>query len=330
MGHGWRRRAGYRRTRVNWRDLGRPPPGRAATGGGQPIGGSRRRAWAEFSNGQAKATAVVTKVGPGVGDLSLALAAASPSPSSRTTSPRHRPSPSTSGSSAPRSPPTGAAPRRSRLTSSPSPPGSTTVMVRTQDASGLRTVAGETLGGGRGSAAATVPSATADHGRRRPATGPAVIIGRGKATASPRSSRAPTPGPATVDLDLKLAGGALELSGPTGTPSTARKETHAEATSDRRHGQASRVLRSSSRWRPPRRSSTPLSAETRDLDPHATASSGREADQIACGSPRCSFATSRAPGKATLGPGLNASRRRREQMLHQPLRHRSARRRSRR
>src|SRR6188508_2442317 len=72
LGNRWRTRTGYRRTIV----VGVLSAGVLLVGL-RPASGSPAApdapAAAEFSNGQAKATAVVTKIGPGVGNLELAL-----------------------------------------------------------------------------------------------------------------------------------------------------------------------------------------------------------------------------------------------------------------
>jgi hypothetical protein len=73
VGDGWRRGAGYQRTvAVGAISLGLLVVGLRPAGGSPPRAASPE-ARAEFSNGQAKATAVVTKLAPGVGALELAL-----------------------------------------------------------------------------------------------------------------------------------------------------------------------------------------------------------------------------------------------------------------
>ena len=73
MGDRFASRAGYRRTFV----VGALSAGmlllglRPASGSPAPLAAPAARA--AFSNGQAKATAVVSKIGPGVGNLELAL-----------------------------------------------------------------------------------------------------------------------------------------------------------------------------------------------------------------------------------------------------------------
>ena len=73
MGDRFGSRVGYRRTIA----VGVVSAGMLLVGlrpaSGSPAGPAAPAPRAEFSNGQAKATAVVTKIGPGVGNLELAL-----------------------------------------------------------------------------------------------------------------------------------------------------------------------------------------------------------------------------------------------------------------
>ncbi len=168
---------------------------------------------AAFSNGQAKATAVVTKIGPGVGNLELAAGSGVAVSELKNNLAQAQAQALDLGLIGTTLTADGCEAAPLKPDQLPQP---TRVDNRGGNASSTTDyapVAGETFGGGRGFAAATTtPSATAI-ATAAASDGPAVSVGGGKATAVTEViDHAERQAHATVELDLKLAGGAVELS----------------------------------------------------------------------------------------------------------------------
>ena len=167
----------------------------------------------EFSNGQAKATAIVTKMAPGVGALELALGSGIAVSELKNDLAQAQAQSLDLGLIGTTLTAEGCSDPAFTPDQLPQP-------VRVDNREGDKSasvdyapVAGETLGGGRGEAAATKkPSATAV-ATAAASGGPAVSIGGGKATAVTEVlDGAARQAHATVEADVTLAGG-VELSG---------------------------------------------------------------------------------------------------------------------
>jgi hypothetical protein len=272
---------------------------------------------AAFSNGQAKATAVVTKIGPGVGNLELALGsgvAVSELKNDLAQAQAQSLDLGLIGTTLTADGCEAAALRPDQL------PQPVRVDNRQGDASettDYAPVAGETRGGGRGSATATKkPSATAV-ATAAASDGPAVSIGGGKATAVTEViDHAERQAHATVELDLKLAGGALELSNLRWDAlHRSGKKTHAEATFDIGTAKLAGVpvpldsLKAAQDAINTGLAETGISIEM----PHVERFQ-KPTDLIRI-TPLLITLRDSPAGKAALGPGLNATRAQREQMF---------------
>jgi hypothetical protein len=211
LGKRWRSRTGYRRTIVVGAISAgllvfglRPASGSPATPGSAQV---------PFSNGQAKATAVVTKLAPGVGALELALGSGIAVSELKNDLAQAQAQSFDLGLIGTTLTAEGCREASIGADDLPQP---TRVDNRDGDASATSDeapVAGESMGAGRELASATeTPSATAV-ATSAASSGPAVSIGVGKATAVTEVvDDAARQAHATVELDLTLAGGAAQLS----------------------------------------------------------------------------------------------------------------------
>ncbi|MFL6206263.1 MAG: hypothetical protein ACJ739_13030 [Acidimicrobiales bacterium] len=285
---------------------------------GSPAAPAAAEPRAAFSNGQAKATAIVTKIGPGVGNLELALGSGVAVSELKNDLAQAQAQSLDLGLIGTTLTSDGCSAAPLRQDQLPQP---TRVDNREGDASATTDyapVAGETLGGGRGFAQATkTPSATAV-ATAAASDGPAVSIGGGKATAVTEViDHAERQAHATVEMDLKLAGGALELSNlrwdalhRTG------KKTRAEATFDIGTAKLAGVaipldsLKAAQDAINAALEETGISIEM----PHVERFE-KPTDLVRI-TPLLVTLRDSPAGKAALGPGLNASREQREQMFN--------------
>ena len=207
VGIRWRRGAGYRRTvvvgavSVVLLVLGLRPAA------GSPSAAATPTAAAEFSNGQAKATAVVNKIAPGVGNLELALGsgvAVSELKNDLAQSQAQALDLGLIGTTLTSEGCSDAALTPDQL------PQPVRVDNRAGDAAASEDyapVAGETLGGGRGAVTATEKPSAVAVATAAASNGPAVSIGGGKATAVTEVvDGAARQAHATVEADVTIAG----------------------------------------------------------------------------------------------------------------------------
>ena len=211
MGNRWLTRTGYRRTIF----VGAVSAAMLVIGL-RPASGSPtapESAQVAFSNGQAKATAVVTKLAPGVGALELALGSGIAVSELKNDLAQAQAQSFDLGLIGTTLTSEGCREASFGADDLPQP---TRVDNRDGDATAASDeapVAGEAMGAGRERASATTTPSAAAVATTAASDGPAVSIGGGKATAVTEViDGAARQAHATVDLDLTLAGGAMQLS----------------------------------------------------------------------------------------------------------------------